>query len=208
MKWRHIVVGTKCSWLHGDPRGFRDRDHRTHSSGDYKDPPPPGENAGLHRYYEQRSGDPVDLNVDARILICQAFVEKWRTSGFRIIVCSVGKRHLHAVVEGPDDYGELKALVGKCKQKASHAARHLLPGNIWAANGGFKPVRGNGHLRNSYKYVRTCQEAGTIVWSHRPDENWVDDATVDVILMRGRRDPIRLTKPASEGTPEDPGSHP
>jgi len=205
VKWRHIVVGTKCSWLHGDSRGFRDRNHRLHSSGDYKDPPPSGEHGGLHRYFEERSGKPVDLDVSARIMICDAFVRKWRSLSFRIIVCSVGQWHLHAVVEGPDDYGEFTKAVGKAKQKASHAVRHLLPGTVWAANGGFKPIRGRGHFRNSYKYVRTCQEAGTIVWSHRPDENWIDDTTINVILMRGRRDPIRLSKPASEGTPEDPG---
>ena len=192
MRWRHIVVGTLCSWLHGDPRGFRSRDHRLDSSGDYKNPPPPGEHDGLRRYHERRSSDPIDLDVDARVIVCRAFVRKWRSLGYRIIVCSVGKRHLHAVVEGPDDYGELTKLVGQCKQKASHAVRHLLPGTIWAANGGFKPVRGPGHFRNSYKYVRTYQEAGTIVWSHRPDENWIDDESVNIVLMRGRRDAIRI----------------
>ena len=192
MRWRHIVVGTQCSWLHGDARGFRSRDHRLHSSGDYKDPPPAGEHEGLHRYHQQRSAEPVDLTIDARVIVCRAFVNKWRSLGYRIIACSVGKRHLHAVVEGPDDYGELTKAVGKAKQAASHAVRHLVPGTIWAATGGFKPVRGTGHLRNSYKYVRTRQEAGTVVWSHRDDENWVDALSVDVIFMRGRRDPTRL----------------
>ena len=204
LRWRHIVVGMRCSWLHGDPRGFRSRDHRLYSSGDYKAPPPTGEYEKLRRYHQQHSGVPVDLEVEARLIICRAFVLKWRSLGHRVIVRSVGKRHLHAVVEGPNDYGAFTKLVGKCKQAASHAVRQLLPGSIWAANGGFKPIRGPGHFRNSSKYVRTRQEAGTLVWSHRPDENWIDNEAVGVILMRGRRDPIRLSKPASEGTPEDP----
>ena len=163
----------------------------------------------MRRYYERRSGEPVDRDVDARIIICQAFVRKWQSLGYRIIACSVGERHLHGVAEGPDDYGELKKRVGQCKQKASHAVRHLLPGNVWAANGGFKPVRGPGHFRNSYKYVRTRQEGGTVVWSHRPDEDWITDGTVGIVYMRARRDPIRLfPKPASESTPEDPGQPP
>ena len=205
--WRHVVVNTRNSWLHGDPRGFRNRDHRVHSSGDYNDPPPPGEHAGLFRYHCQRSGEPVDLGVEARIIICQAFVLKWRSLGFRVIACAVGKRHLHAVVEGPYDYGRLTRAIGKCKQKASHAIRHLLPGTIWAANGNFKPIRGGGHFRNSYKYVRTRQESGAVVWSHRPDEDWIGDPLVGVVLMRGKREPpIHLHRftPASEGTPEDP----
>ena len=205
--WRHVVVGTKCSWLHGDPRGFRDREHRLHSSGDYKDRPPAGEHAGLFRFNQQRSGEPVDLDVEARVIVCRTFVLKWRSLGYRIIVCSVGERHLHAVIDGPDDYGQLTKAVGKSKQKASHAVRLLLPGSIWAANGGFKPIRGRGHFRNSYKYVRTRQEAGTVVWSHRSDEDWIADESVGAVLMRGKREaPARLfPKPASEGTPEDPG---
>ena len=210
LQWRHIVVNTKCSWLHGDPRGFRDRDHRLHSSGDYKDPPPAGEHARLFRYYKQRSGEPVDLDVEARILICRAFVLKWQSLGYRVIACAVARRHLHAVVEGPYDYDELIKEVGKCKQKASHAVRHLIPGTIWAANGHLKRIRNTGHFRNSYKYVRTRQEVGTVVWSHRPDEDWIADPTVGVVMMCGRHEcPARLRiTPASEGTPEDPGRPP
>jgi hypothetical protein len=41
-KWRHVIIKTRSSWLHGDERGFRDRGHRIHSSGDYKHGPPKG----------------------------------------------------------------------------------------------------------------------------------------------------------------------
>ena len=205
LRWRHIVVNTKCSWLHGDPRGFRNRDHRRHSSGDYNDPPPAGEHAGLFRYHRQRSGEPIDLDVEARILVCWAFVQKWRSLGYKLIACAVGKRHLHGVVEAPGDHGQLTKEVGKCKQKASHAARHLLRGTIWAANGNFKPIRNRGHFRNSYKYVRTRQEAGAVVWSHRPDEDWIADESVDIALMcgKGQSTPRLFPTPASEGTPDD-----
>ncbi len=127
--------------------------------------------------------------------------------GYRIIVCSVGKRHLHAVVEGPDAYAAFIREVGRAKQAASHAARHLLPGALWAANGGFKPIRGRGHFRNSYKYVRTRQEAGTVAWSYRPDENWIDNDLIGAVIMCGKREPgMRLfRKPVPEGTAEDPG---
>ncbi len=74
LRWRHIVIGTLRSWLHGDERGFRSRRHRVHSSGDDNDPPPPGEHAGLHRYHADGAGDPVDLHLDVRVIICEAFV--------------------------------------------------------------------------------------------------------------------------------------
>src|SRR5262249_17500638 len=44
--WRHVIISTLNSWLPGDPRGFRAVNHKIHSSGDYKNPPP-GEHAGL-----------------------------------------------------------------------------------------------------------------------------------------------------------------
>jgi hypothetical protein len=45
MAWRHLVIFTHNSWLPGDPRGFRSQNHKILSSGDYKNPPPPGEHA-------------------------------------------------------------------------------------------------------------------------------------------------------------------
>ena len=181
--WQHVMLGTRCSWLHGDPRGFRDRGHRTHSSGDYKNPPPQSEHAGLRKYYEKRSSEPVDFDLDVRIQVCREFVVKMHKLGFRIIACSVGKRHLHALVELLTDYHEKRKVVGKCKQKAIHAVRALLPGNIWSEGGEFKKIKDAGHLKNSYGYIRTKQEQGTIVWSHKPEEDWINDPSIGIVLM-------------------------
>jgi hypothetical protein len=63
LRWRHIVCNTKCSWLPGDDRGFRSREHRIHSSGDYKNPPPKNEHEGLRRYQEEKSGETVFSRV-------------------------------------------------------------------------------------------------------------------------------------------------
>jgi hypothetical protein len=129
--WQHVMLGTRCSWLHGDRRGFRDRNRRKHSTGDYKNPPPPEEHADLRQYFEERSGDPVDFDLDVRVIVCREFVGKLRFLGYGVIACSVGKRHLHVVVELVSDYKERRRAIGKCKQKASHAVRNLLPGSVW-----------------------------------------------------------------------------
>jgi hypothetical protein len=100
----------------------------------------------------------------------------------------VGKRHLHALVELTSDYTEKRKQVGKCKQKASHAVRLMLPGNIWAAGGEYVKIRDAGHLTNAYNYIRTKQEPGTIVWSHKPDENWIADESLGIVMMgRGKK---------------------
>ena len=208
MHWQHVMIGTRCSWLHGDLRGFRDRNHRTHSSGDYKNRPPADEHAGLRRYYAQRSGDPVDFDLDVRVIVCREFVRKLRSLGFAVVACSVGKRHLHVVVELASDYADRRKAIGKCKQKASHAVRELLPGNIWSEGGEFKPIADDGHLANATAYVRTKQEAGTVVWSDQPDENWIDDESVGIVVMAAGREWIRVfgvpQTPASE-VPRRPG---
>lgn len=38
-RWHHIILTTYGSWLPGDLRGFRTRDHREHVEGDYRPPP-------------------------------------------------------------------------------------------------------------------------------------------------------------------------
>ncbi len=58
------------------------------------------------------------------------------------------------------------------------------------------------HFHNTYEYVRERREPGTIVWSHRDDENWIDHSEVGIIVMALRRKQIRVFArahtPASE----------
>jgi hypothetical protein len=183
MPWRHLVLGTRCSWLHGDARGFRSRDKRIESCGDYKVPPPPDEHAGLRRYHEQRSGDPVELDINLRVIVCREFVLKMRSMGIRIIACSVGEKHLHGLSEISGNYSEMKKVVGRAKQKASHAIREFLPGSIWCEGGSYKIINDLDHLKNSYEYIRTRQDAGSIVWSHNDKEDWITNPSLGIILM-------------------------
>jgi hypothetical protein len=60
-RWYHVTINTYGTWLPGDPRGFHSRGHRVHSSGDYREPPPEREHAGLHRWSKERSAASVSL---------------------------------------------------------------------------------------------------------------------------------------------------
>jgi hypothetical protein len=191
-KWQHVVLGTRCSWLHGDPRGFRNRRHRIDSGGDYRNPPPEGEHEGLHRYFLEKSRKPVDFDVNVRFMICRAFVSKLLKMGLRVIAVSVGKRHLHALVFLIDDYRPKRVLIGRAKQHASHSVREFLPGRIWGEGGKFKPVDDAPYLRVVYDYIRTKQEPGTIVWSHNLMEDWIADPNLGVIIMAPGRKHERL----------------
>ena len=90
-------------------------------------------------------------------------------------------------MELPHDLEEIRKILGKCNQRASHAVRDRLPGNIWSSGGEFKWINGKSHLKNAYVYIREKQESGTVVWSHRPDENWIDfEVAVKVMIARRR----------------------
>jgi REP element-mobilizing transposase RayT len=174
LRWRHVIVNTKCSWLHGDERGFRSRRHRVHSSGDYRNPPPPHEHEGLREYHRARSSDPVTIRRDIRAIVVQAFVKTLRELGYRVIVVSISGRHLHALVELPDDRPAIRRIIGKCKQRASHVIRDVMPGSIWAEGGEFKPINDDAHYANAFDYIRTKQGPDALVWSILEGENWID----------------------------------
>jgi hypothetical protein len=192
VRWQHVMIGSRCSWLHGDERGFRNREHRLHSTGDYKHRPLAAEHQGLRKYHQRRSGKPVNFQLDVRIIVLKEFVSKMRKLGFPIIAASIGKRHLHALTPLPLTYDEMKKTVGKCKQKSSHAVRELLPGSIWSEGGEYNRIKDRGHLHNTYGYIRTKQEPGTVVWSHREDENWIDNPLVGIIVMGRNKKHIRV----------------
>lgn len=95
---------TYGTWLPGDPRGFRNRHHRIHSSGDYKNPPPEGEYEGLHRYAKRVSKDEVVLATpELRREVCDALLETIRSYEWRVMALTVCRVHIHLVIELPSD---------------------------------------------------------------------------------------------------------
>jgi hypothetical protein len=162
--WRHVIINTHCSWLHGSPRGFRSRKHRIHSSGDYRNPPLPGEHAGLFRYHKERASDTVEIRPDLRRLVGQAFVHALTAAGHPVVVASVAERHAHALVELPDNIVVIRAVVGDAKRLASRAVKAQLPGQVWSRGGEYRRIRDDGHWANAFDYIVDGQEAGAWTW--------------------------------------------
>lgn len=167
--WRHVIINTRNTWLRGDKRGFRDRDHRIHSSGDYKNPPPPEEHAGLRRYYRARSGPPVIIPISLRRNAGLAFLARLRKLGYRVLAISVSGAHLHALVELPDHRPAIRSIIGRCKRDATEAMRPKLSGKVWSQGGEFKRVRDKEHQENAYGYILTRQGADAWTWSYRDE---------------------------------------
>ncbi|MDB5296291.1 MAG: hypothetical protein JWO31_2274, partial [Phycisphaerales bacterium] len=104
-RWRHIILNTRNTWLHGDERGFRSREHRIHSSGDYKRRPPEGEHALPHDWHDERSGPEVTLPIEVRPTVGRAILDALRLMRHpHVLTVAVGKVHTHFLVRLPNDY--------------------------------------------------------------------------------------------------------
>ena len=169
--WYHATFGTHNSWLPGDPRGFRSRKHRIHSSGDHRNPPPEGEHAGLHTHAKIISGDPVVLNRSHREVACQAIKECLDRHSHQVLVIAVGGMHVHMLVELPNILQEAKDAIGYVKVSASMRLKENMPGKIWSRGGGFKPIRDEEHQRNTYGYILRHRDEGACVWTFRDENN-------------------------------------
>src|SRR3954452_9817242 len=171
MRWRHVMVNTHCTWLPGSAKGFRNRRHRIHSSGDYKHPPPAGEHKGLREYNQLRAAKPLEIPPKLREKIGRSFVKRLRDEGYTVLAVSVSAEHVHALVLLPDHRATVRRIVGRCKQYGTRAARPTLRGQLWADGGEFKLFLERSHELNVYEYILTKQGPWAWTWSFRDELN-------------------------------------
>ncbi|MGD9127804.1 MAG: hypothetical protein PVH19_10555, partial [Planctomycetia bacterium] len=163
--WWHLILSGHCSWLPGDPRGFRSRAHRVHSSGDYKNLPPEEEHKGLRCYNEDHAASPRVFLPEHRKLLGEAMVDVMNRAKLRFLAVAVGVSHAHVLVECKDDYMTARRLASSLKQVSSFAVRDSLPGKVWAKGG--KPIRikDQKHQQQVFYYIlEHAQKEGAWVW--------------------------------------------
>ncbi len=163
--WYHITFGTHGSWLPGDPRGFRTKHHKIHSSGHHRNPPPPGEHKQLLHFSKQLS--PSAIHLPNRLLptVGEAITTHAHQIGHRINAVSVAPMHVHLLIELPRTGAA--AELGRIKRKASWAVRDELPGKIWAKGCGIKPIKDKAHQINTFNYIVKHKDQGAWVWTYR-----------------------------------------
>jgi REP element-mobilizing transposase RayT len=167
--WRHVMVNTHGTWLPGCEKGFRNRRHRIHSSGDYKHPPPPDEHKGLRAYNRTRAKKPRTIPSECREAVGGAFVKRLRKEGCTVLAISVSAEHVHALVELPNDRGMIRKVIGRCKQYATRCLPPAPHGDLWADGGEFKPITERDHQLNVYEYILTRQGHWAWTWSFRDE---------------------------------------
>jgi REP element-mobilizing transposase RayT len=162
LAWFHFWFSTFGTWLRGDVRGFRDHDHRIHSSVDYRDPPPRSEHAGLRRWVvEHLHKDPVRLPVELRSRAGISILEKFRAKRIEIVVLAVAEDHVHGIGRFPED--QVRAVVGKAKRASSHA----IPGVVWAKKCGRKRIRSREQQQETFRYIARHATEGAWLWTFR-----------------------------------------
>ena len=166
--WMHVQWNTYGSWLPGDPRGFRNRDHRIHSSGTYKAPPPLGEHAGLHMYAATRLvRNPIELSEELRERVLLAVIQKADMLGCPIEALAVARQHVHALLFVDD--ARVDGEVGKLKRHSSHAIRDAIPGTGWSAGCHPEHVEGQEYWLNVVRYIMDHRDEGASVWRRPRD---------------------------------------
>jgi hypothetical protein len=162
--WWRVDIGTYCSWLPGNERGFRSHDHNVHSSGDYRNPPPIEEHEGLRDFHKRNSDAPIDISRDLRLLVATVIAQRLLKLGHRVLVVSCADRHAHIVAELPIDLREFNKAVGDVKCRSSIAITKRIPGRVWAHDDKHDVLDSRSYQVNAYKYVRNKQGPQAAVW--------------------------------------------
>jgi hypothetical protein len=148
--WRHSVINTRCSWLHADERGFRSRHHRLHSSGDYRNPPPKSEHAGLRKWMKEHSGQRIEIPSELRPVIGTTLLQFFREKQVKLLALSVGEIHAHMQIQLIDNIVAIRRIIGHAKRESSRSVKKQMPGSVWGAGGEHKRIENRSHHENVF----------------------------------------------------------
>lgn len=169
--WYHCVATAYAQWLRGDPRGWRERDHRLHVDGDYKHPPEPSNyNDAIFKQSKRLAkNDPVFFQAPLRPHIGKLVLESISLQRLPVLAISVGAKHIHLLVKCPRDNPKL--VIGKAKHNVTRNLRIQglidLPegARLWAVGSHPKPVRNRAHQIHTHHYILDHKKEGAWVWS-------------------------------------------
>jgi REP element-mobilizing transposase RayT len=152
--------------LRADERGFRDHDHRIHSSGDYRNPPPKSEHEGLRRWViRHMHKEPVRLDRALMERVGAEMVRLLLGKGVEVVVLAVMPDHVHGI--GRFERDKVRDHVGHAKRYSSHAIRDQIPGTVWGKKRALKRIRDRDHQVKTFTYIVKHSRKGAWVWTFR-----------------------------------------
>ncbi len=163
--WYHCTGNTYGTWLRGSDLGFRERHHRKHVEGDYRNPPPAGKYAHLKRQSIDLMTQPaVHLNDVERRIVLDAFVGSLKSDGVEVIAVAVDGHHFHVLLRCPER--DPRQWVARAKGRS---ARRLIrdgrrTGKVWGIRCAVKPIMDRRHQVTTFWYILRHAEQGAAVW--------------------------------------------
>lgn len=170
--WYHVNGNTYGTWLPGDARGWREKGHKKHVEGDYKNPPPRGAGDALHRHAESLlKHAPVHLSSAYRQIAGQALVEMLLYQDIEVIALSVGTVHYHALGRFPDK--QVRPHVGRAKRHATFVLRdHGHQTRVWTEKCKVTPIADRQHQLNAFDYICRHAKESAWLWTFREGIYW------------------------------------
>ena len=173
--WYHIMFNPYGQWLRGDPRGWRERNHRLHVEGDYKNPPAP---SGYNDHVLKKSKESMEfpevtfsksMRRDVGVLLLESFaIQK-----IEVLSLAVGMRHVHLLAQCPKK--NPKVVTGKAKNNVwmklvnggdkLKAKANVRP--FWALGSHAEPIADRSHQVEVFWYVIDHRKKGAWVWCYR-----------------------------------------
>jgi hypothetical protein len=163
--WYHCMGNTYGTWLPGDPRGFRTRDHREHVEGDYKRPPKENYDQRHHKSKDLMKREPVYLAPRQRARAVEEFVRSLHKRKIELICLSIDRVHFHLLARFRDH--NPRKWVGIAKKESSHYLKQegLAPiGGLWATRFECIPIADRKHQLWTVPYILKHKEKGGVVW--------------------------------------------
>ena len=169
--WYHVNGNTYGTWLPGDPRGWREKRHRKHVEGDYKNPPPMGTGDRLHRYSGRvLTHQPVHLGQGQRQIAGQGLVEMLVKDEIELLAVCVDAIHYHILGK----FGDRR--VGRAKRHAYYLLRtRWQMKKVWQHLCHVSPIVDRTHQLRVFDYIRNHKNRDSWVWTFRNGLNWDND---------------------------------
>ena len=170
--WYHADGHTYGTWLPGDARGWREKQHKKHVKGDYRNPPPEGSGNGLlHHSRALLKHPPVRLNPSQREAGGRAMVETLVARGIEVLAISLDAVHYHVLGRFGD--AQVRRHIGCAKAGAYHALRRRWRvGKVWERLCNVTPIADRSHQIKVFNYIREHVEQGAWVWTFREGLYW------------------------------------
>ncbi|MCH8823760.1 MAG: transposase [Planctomycetes bacterium] len=148
----HCICSFHGQWIPGDERSWRSRNHKSHSSGDYNNPPPDDEHKGLRHHVRQSMKKlPVVLRIEQQPIVGEAFICKLQKMNCELLILSCSATHVHALCKLTES--DAIKQIGKAKQFASLRLKDHT-GQLWGERSKVISIRNESHLQNTFQYIQ------------------------------------------------------